>query len=473
MYFNQLETKAATPAQALPNEKRGKIYADVPLNYFSNIDELKNYVVELKKLGVNVLLILPHFKPSFSPYVVADYEQPCSLFGSWEKFTEFTAFVESLGIDRMIDIPFNHADWNCAHLQREWYKEYKTNGIEAGADDEDADGNRIHVNWGAFILDNSIKELQDYWLEKVIYPHIEKRHVNAIRIDAAWGLDPNGLKRIVQETKKRYPNVWFLTENLGMAPLIKLAKSGIEAGADRFFNNMYWYNGGLYVPTDVYTLYKRSNGVPTSTIYASHDTLMPAMKAYSRLRSNDIKGMNNKAIVRLFVQYENIHSVKQFDEPTQKEVIAQMKLDFALSALMSTDLMFVAGSEKALFEANNVCNSTPEDFKKGVESDLPNFMQDTLNIKASDEIFNCEGVIIPFGLWKLDQAGVRGFVKTAKNGKQAFVAVNNSDDTQKVKLPKRIRKAQKGYLHTAGDKAGITIPESIDLPALSVVVISC
>ena len=156
MYFNQLETKAATPAQALPNEKRGKIYADVPLNYFSNIDELKNYVVELKKLGVNVLLILPHFKPSFSPYVVADYEQPCSLFGSWEKFTEFTAFVESLGIDRMIDIPFNHADWNCAHLQREWYKEYKTNGIEAGADDEDADGNRIHVNWGAFILDNSI-----------------------------------------------------------------------------------------------------------------------------------------------------------------------------------------------------------------------------------------------------------------------------------------------------------------------------
>ena len=207
MYFNQLETKAATPAQALPNEKRGKIYADVPLNYFSNIDELKNYVVELKKLGVNVLLILPHFKPSFSPYVVADYEQPCSLFGSWEKFTEFTAFVESLGIDRMIDIPFNHADWNCAHLQREWYKEYKTNGIEAGADDEDADGNRIHVNWGAFILDNSIKELQDYWLEKVIYPHIEKRHVNAIRIDAAWGLDPNGLKRIVQETKKRYPHV--------------------------------------------------------------------------------------------------------------------------------------------------------------------------------------------------------------------------------------------------------------------------
>ena len=46
-------------------------------------------------------------------------------------------------------------------------------------------------------------------------------------------------------------------------------------------------------------------------------------------------------------------------------------------------------------------------------------------------------------------------------------------NTINVKLPKRIRKAQKGYLHTAGDIAEITIPESIDLPALSVVVISC
>ncbi len=473
MFFSELETINSNPVKPLSIEKRGKVYADVPLNYFQNVEDLKKYVVELKKLGVNVLLILPHFKPSFSPYVVADYEQPCSLFDSWDKFADFTKFVEELGMDRMIDIPFNHADWNCAHLKREWYKNYQENGIEAGADDEDADGNRIHVNWGAFILDNSIKELQNYWLEKVIYPHIENLNVNAIRIDAAWGLDAQGLKRIVQETKRRYPKVWFLTENLGMAPLIKLAKSGIEAGADRFFNNMYWFSGGLYIPTDIYTLYKRSNGVPTSTIYSSHDTLMPAMKAYSRLRSNDIKGMNNKAIVRQFVQYDNIHSLQQFDEATKKEVIAQMKLDFALSALMSTDLMFVAGSEKALFEANNVCNSTPDDFKKGIESDLPNFMQDTLNIKSSDEIFNCEGVVIPFGLWKLDQSGIRGFVKTAKNGKQAFVAVNNSNSTLNVKIPKRIRKVQKGYLHTSGDVFEINIPKSIELPSRSVVVLSC
>lgn len=473
MFFNQLDTLSTKPLQAISADKRGKVYADVPLNYFNNIDELKNYVKELKQLGVNTLLILPHFKPSFSPYVVADYEQPCDLFGTWEKFTEFMLFVEELGMDRMIDIPFNHADWGAAHLKREWYKNYQNNGIEAGADDEDADGNRIHVNWGAFILDNSIKELQDYWLEKVIYPHLQERHVNAIRIDAAWGLDEQGLKRIVQETKKRFPNVWFLTENLGMAKLIKLAKSGIEAGADRFFNNMYWYNGGIYIPTDIYVLYKRSNGVPTSTIFSSHDTLMPAMKAYSRLRSNDIKGMNNKAIVRQFVQYDNIHSVQQFDEYTRNEVIAQMKLDFALSALMSTDMMFVAGSERALFESNNVCGSTPEDFAKGVESDLPNFMQDVLNIKRSAEVFNKEGVVVPFGLWKLDQAGVRGYVKTCANGQQAFVAVNNSDDPIEVKMPKRIRKAGKGILYTSGDAAEINIPESISLPGLSVVVMSC
>lgn len=473
MFFDKLETKTTTPIKTIKENKRGKVYADVPLNYFSTLDELKSYVKELKTLGVNVLLILPHFKPSFSPYVVADYEQPCSLFSSWENFAGFTNFVAKLGMDTMIDIPFNHADWNCAHLKREWYKSHGNNGIEAGADDEDADGNRIRVNWGAFVLDNSNEELQDYWLEKVIYPHIEKFNVKAIRIDAAWGLDPKGLKRIVQETKKRYPKVWFLTENLGMAKLIKLAQSGIEAGADRFFNNMYWYNGGLYIPKDVYTLYKRSKGVPTATIYSSHDTLMPAMKNYSRLRSNDIKGMNNKAIVRQFVQYDNIHSLQQFDEETKAEVIAQMKLDFALSALMSTDVMFVAGSEKALFKANSVCDSTPEDFKKGISSDLSNFMQDLLNIKSSAEIFNSEGVLIPFGLWKLDQAGVRGFVKTSSNGQQAFVAVNNSDSNIRVKIPKRIRNAKNGTLYTAGDAFKIDIPQQIDLPKLSLVIISC
>ena len=472
MFFNQLPAKSVTPLKPISTNKRGKVYADVPLNYFSNIEDLKSYVKELKTLGVNVLLILPHFKPSFSPYVVADYEQPCDLFGTWEKFADFTKFVENLGMDRMIDIPFNHADWNCAHLKREWYKNYQNKGLEAGADDEDADGNRIHINWGAFILDNSIRELNDYWLEKVIYPHIEKMNVNAIRIDAAWGLDPNGLKYIVQETKKRYPNVWFLTENLGMAKLIKLAQSGIEAGADRFFNNMYWYNGGIYIPTDIFTLYKRSNGVPTATIFSSHDTLMPAMKNYSRLRANDIKGMNNKAIVRQFVQYDNIHSLQQFDEGIKNEVIAQMKLDFALSALMSTDLMFVAGSEKALFESNNVCGSTSEDFKKGIDSDLPNFMQDILNIKSSEEVFNCEGVVVPFGLWKLDQVGVRGYTKRAANGKQAFVAVNNSDDTLRVRIPNRIKKAQKGFIYTSADKSEITIPDYIDLPGLSVAIIA-
>ena len=150
-----------------------------------------------------------------------------------------------------------------------------------------------------------------------------------------------------------------------------------------------------------------------------------------------------------------------------------MKLDFALSALMSTDMMFVAGSERALFESNNVCGSTPEDFAKGVESDLPNFMQDVLNIKRSAEVFNKEGVVVPFGLWKLDQVGVRGYVKTCANGQQAFVAVNNSDDPIEVKMPKRIRKAGKGILYTSGDAAEINIPESISLPGLSVVVISC
>jgi hypothetical protein len=453
----------------------GKVYADVPLSFFDSIEDLERYVIELKEIGVNVLLILPHFLPALSPYVVKDYEKPCKLFGTWEKFARFMKFVEENGMDRMIDIPFNHADFNAENLKREWFKDHENEGIEAGADDVDADDNRVRINWGAYILDNSIEELQNYWLEKVIFPHIEKYNVNAIRIDAAWGLDKNGLKRIIGKTREKYPSVWFLAENLGMAPLIELAESGIEAGADRFFNNIYWYTGGIYIPGDIYKLYKRSGAVPTCTIYSSHDVLMPAMKAFAKIRSNEVKGLNDKAIVRKFVQYENIHSLSQLPPETIDEIISLMKIEFALAALMTSDVMFAAGSEKCLFERIDVCNSNADSFAQGINSDLPDFMKVTLRIKESVPVFYQEGVIIPFGEWKPDSFGLKGFVKTCDNGNQSLVCANTAKtENCSFRLPKRIRNAKQLRFHTAeGCFEPAEMPTQIDLGPQQLLIISC
>lgn len=456
-FFDLRNDQVPSVARPLPASAHGKIYADVPLNFFASIDELKNYVIKLKALGVNVLLILPHFLPSFSAYVVRNFEKPCELFGTWEAFTEFMLFVKQQGLDRMIDIPLNHADWQAEHLNRQWFKDPENNGIEAGADDEDADGNRVRVNWGAYILDNANPELQDYWLEKVIYPHLEKMHVNAIRIDAAWGLDPQGLTRLVGETKKRFNHVWFLAENLGMSKLIKLAESGIAAGADRFFNNMYWYSGGLYIPTDIYTLYKRSGGLPTCTIYSSHDTLMPAMKSYARLRSSDVKGLNDKAVVGKFVEQEKIVSLTQLDAETLRQTLMQMKLDFALAALMSSDVMLAAGSELGLFERIDVRRSGPAEFARGISSDLPEFMATVLKIKSCYEITNCEGVVIPFGAWQSGQSGIRGYVKTDKTGNNLLVAVNNGTSPQRLRIPNRMKRAKNTFLILPGGKIKIAV----------------
>lgn len=474
LFFNPFQGHKTVSAPAVPTTARGKVYADVPLNFFASITDLKNYVVKLKELGVNVLLILPHFLPSFSAYVVKNFEKPCQLFATWEAFAEFMLFVEQQGLDRMIDIPFNHADWQAENLKREWFKDHATKGIEAGADDEDADGNRVRINWGAYVLENSNHELQNYWLEKVIYPHLEKMHVNAIRIDAAWGLDPAGLKRLVKETRKRFPHVWFLAENLGMCKLIKLAESGIAAGADRFFNNMYWYSGGLYIPTDIYTLFKRSKGLPTCTIFSSHDTLMPAMKSYAKLRSADIKGLNDKAVVRRFVQQEKIQSLSQLDPQTISRTILQMKLDFTLAALMSTDVMFAAGSELGLFERINVLCSGPAEFARGVTSDLPEFMSGLLKIKFSHAIFNCEGVVIPFGEWKPDKSGIRGYVKTEKSGNHLLVAVNNGKSAAKVKIPKRISLSNRGLVLLPGEAVEFKtaeLPAELTLPAGQIMIL--
>ncbi len=462
--FKSLET--------LPQNLHGKIYADVPLSYFENIDSLKDYTRFLKELGVNVLLILPHFLPSFSPYVVKDYEKPAAIFETWENFAEFMAFVKDLGMDRMIDIPFNHADWEADNLKREWYLNHETKGIEAGADDVDADGNRVRINWGAYILDNSLKELQEYWLEKVIYPHIEKYNVNSIRIDAAWGLDPEGLKTIVSKTKEKFGDkIWFLAENLGMAPLVKLAESALVAGADRFFNNMYWHSGGSYIPKDVQKLHRASKGMPTCSIYSSHDTLFPAMKSFAKLRYNEVRWHNDKAVARKFVEYEGIRSLKQLSPEVVEALATLMGQDFILSGFMSTDLMFVAGSERGLFERFNVCASNHSNFAMGVESSLPKLMADVLRIKKSVEIFNTEGVLLPFGNWKNETIGLKGYVKSAE-GRHLLVCANSENKEAELKLPRRIRKSKTIKVYSEEGWQQIATPENIVLKPKQAVVLT-
>jgi len=434
--------------ELIPKEQRGKIYVDVPHRFFPDVDSLKEYVRKIREMGANVLLLLPHFFPSFSEYVVKNYERPCKLFDSWETFAAFMKFVESLEMDRMIDIPFNHADWQAENLQRSWFKNHANGGIEAGADDIDADGNRVRINWGAYVLDNGNKELIRYWLEKIVFPHISDYHVNSIRIDAAWGLDPNGLKSIIGETKVRFPHVWFVAENLGMARLIDLAKSGLAAGGERYFNNFYWYSGGRYIPSDIYMFWKRSGGKPTCSIYSSHDVLMPAMKALSWLRHDKLGNLNDKAIHRQIVEREKTVSIAQLSIEEREKVIRLMKLDFVLAAFLSTDLMWVAGSEKGLLERVDVLRSGPEHFNRGVNSEFPSFMTAMLRAKFSDRLFNTEGVIIPFGEWRRGKVGCRGYVKTANE--RILLVAANTDLKKKAAcpIPRKLAESKKVFALT-------------------------
>lgn len=432
--------------EALADSNRSfKFYADIPHRFFGDLQALKDYIVELKKLGVNVALLLPHFKPSFSEYVVSSYEEPCSFFGSWEAFAGFMSFVEDVGMDRMVDIPFNHADWQAENLSRSWFVEHEKNGLEAGADDVDANGKRIRVNWGAFVLDNSNTELQQYWLEKIIFPHITDYNVNCIRIDAAWGLSADGLKTIVGKTLENYPDTWFLAENLGMDRLIDLAETSIEAGVQRFFNNLYWHSGGRYIPSDIYRFFKRSGGLPTASIFSSHDTLMPAMKALALLRPKTLGTMNDKALHREVIERQKVKGVGGLPQGFQEKIPRLMKLDFILAALSATDLMFVAGSEKLLLERVNVMKSGPEEFSQGVETDLPDFIRQVIRIKASNSLFASEGIIVPFGHWKLSRTGAKGFVKTV--GEEIlYVAVNTSlTETVQSPVPQRLKTSHDLY----------------------------
>jgi len=427
----------------LPADRCGKIYVDLPHRFFADTHSMLEYLRSVRDIGANVVLLLPHFLPGFSEYVVKDYERPCGLFKTWNRFTEFTTAVRDLGMDRMIDIPFNHADKQAEHLQQSWFKQHEAGGIEAGADDTDADGNRIRINWGAYVLENGNTDLIRYWLDKVIAPHAGHMNINAIRIDAAWGLDRNGLAAIVGETKRRFPHVWFVAENLGMARLIDLAESGLAAGAERYFNNMYWYDGGRYIPSDIYRFHKRSGHRPSCTLWSSHDVLMPAMKALALAARNRYGSIpNDKALHREIVDTEGIHSLSQLSDSLRERVIRLMKLDFLLACFMSSDVMFTAGSEKGLVERIDVLKTGTAEWAQGAQTELPSFMKQLVCVRTGDSLFNTDGVLIPFGDWKRTSIGIKGYVKRAE-GRTLLVAANTDlDAAQSLRLPKYIREAR-------------------------------
>ncbi len=456
-------TSVDTLLPPLSAAERGKIYVDVPHRYFATPRALLDYLGGSAAMGANVALLLPHFAPSFSEYVVKDYEQPAPLFGTWTAFADTMREIAAMGLDRMIDVPFNHADWQAAHLRREWYKNHANQGIEAGADDTDADGRRVRINWGAFELDNGNRDLVQYWLDKILYPHCEKYHVNAVRIDAAWGLDPIGLATIVGETRKRFPQVWFVCENLGMAPLLKLAKSGLQAGSERFFNNFYWFEGGRYIPSDIYQLWHGSQGKPTCTLWSSHDVLMPAMRAWSRLHPDRLARLNDKALVRQVCEWDGLRSPQQLAAGDRAKVDRLMQLDYLLAATVSTDVMWVAGSERMLLDRVDVCRSGPGDFAVGLDTETARFVGRFNAMRARVPLLNAEGLLMPFGSWRRGEVGLRGLVKKDAAGRVLQAAVNY-DLVRPARFPvnARLRAAEAVVAVTA---AALVPGRGADLPA--------
>lgn len=455
-------TRSLDRIPELPASRQGKVYLDLPHRYFASLPDLHAYLAAARDMGANVALLLPHFTPSFSEYVVADYEQPAPLWGTWDRFAETMAFIEGLGMDRMIDVPLNHADWQATHLDRSWYQEPDTGGVEAGADDFDADWNRVRINWGAYVLDNANRDLTRYWLDRVLLPHVERLGVNAVRIDAAWALDEAGLTTLLQETRARAPRTWFVAENLGMAPLLELARAGLAAGSDRFFNNFYWHEGGHYVPRDMETLRRGTGGLPTCTLWSSHDVLMPAMRALGRLQPDIFQYMNDRGIHREICERWGVTSLAQVSERERVQVLRLMRLGYLLTAFVSSDVMWVAGSERALLQRVDVCRTGPADFALGVEDGFAAFLGRINAWRRRLALANTEGLVVPLGSWGRGATGVRGFLRRSEEGLLLVLANEDLDRPVAVDLPATVRRAPTAWC-LADD--GLATGTGTDLPS--------
>jgi starch synthase (maltosyl-transferring) len=164
------------------------------------------------------------------------------------------------------------------------------------------------------------------------------------RCDAAYQVPKSLWKRLIHETKKRYPGVLFFAETLGCQP--DQTRETASAGFDYIFNSSKWWNFKSQWLMKQYALTR--DIAPSVGFPESHDTV--------RL-SEELHG--------------NIEGLKQ---------------RYLFSALFSAGVMMPMGFEFGFRKKLHVVKTKPADWEE-TELDLTSFIRKVNRIKAEHAIF--------------------------------------------------------------------------------------
>lgn len=186
-----------------------------------NIKEVTAWIPHMKKLGVNAIYFSPVFESDYHGYDTRDYRVIDKRLGSNEDFKKVVECFHDNDIKVVIDGVFNHVGRGFFAFkdvcQNKWNSKYKDwfyinfDGNSAYNDGFYYEGWEGYYNLVKLNLDNA--EVVNYLIESVRM-WIEDFDIDGIRLDVAYCLKPDFMKRLRYETDRMKDEFFLLGEML-------------------------------------------------------------------------------------------------------------------------------------------------------------------------------------------------------------------------------------------------------------------
>ena len=315
------------------------------------------HLTRAAEMGFNWVFVNPIQQPgsSGSLYSIADYFafnplllDPKSRKDDVTQVKEAIKAAEKMGLKLMVDLVISHCavDSELLRVHPLWFQWQDKRRVANPFCNE----NGKKVFWRDLAKFDHKNSKDKEGLFKFFFEVVQfllELGFRGFRCDAAYQIPVNIWKRLISETKKRYPDVLFFAETLGCQP--DQTRKTASAGFDYIFNSSKWWDFHSHWLLKQYALTR--DIAPSISFPESHDT------------------------ERLCAELDgNLNGMKQ---------------RYLFTALFSTGVMMPIGFEFGFRKKTDVVKTRPKDWEQ-TDVDLTSYIAQVNTIKSSYSIFQEE-----------------------------------------------------------------------------------
>ena len=355
-----------------------------------NLRDWKPHLIRAAEMGFDWIFMNPIQFPgqSESLYSIKDYFRLNPLLVDGASPTESVAGfkrmaeeAQALGLKLMVDLVVSHCAFDSALLTEHpgWFRRENGRIVHPSCVE-----NQKKVVWKDLAqFDHKHahdKEGLFQYLFRVVQ-FLADLGIKGFRCDAAYQVPASFWRRLISETRRKYPGTIFLAETLGCSPA-ETAQTA-KAGFDYIFNSSKWWDFHSPWLLEQYNLTRE--GTQSISFPESHDT--------PRL-AESLQG--------------NVEGLKQ---------------RYLFSALFSAGVMMPIGFEFGFRKKLHVAKTRPQDWEQ-TEIDLSGFVQRVNRAKSLNPIFREDA---PTEILRADNPDILFLWKGSLRARQEALLILNKD----------------------------------------------